>query len=102
LVRRARRSIADNPSRSPPTTAMPCSRSCATSARSNDPRPGVQQIVRLAALRRGTGKQVDIPAYQLGRIERRIVTIVTTEDDDVVVGVSVEQPQRLLQIGDKR
>src|SRR6202035_1874206 len=36
----------------------------------HDPRPGVQQIARLAALRRGTGKQVDIPAYQLGRIER--------------------------------
>jgi len=44
--------------------------------------------VRLAALRRGTGKQVDIPAYQLGRIERRIVTIVTAEDDDVVVGLA--------------
>jgi hypothetical protein len=54
------------------------------------PGPGVQQIMGLAALRRGAGKQVDIGAHQFGRVECRIVAVVAAEDDDVVVGAGVE------------
>jgi hypothetical protein len=67
----------------------------------HEPGPGVQQVMRFAARRRGAHEQFEVGQGELGRIEGLRVAIVAAPDDDVVIRAAVQQREHLREIGGK-
>jgi hypothetical protein len=61
----------------------------------------VQQVVGLAAARRGALEQFEIGPAGLRGLERLIVAIVAAEDDDVVVGTGIKSPKSERQVDEE-
>ena len=53
-------------------------------------RPGVQEVMRLAAILSRANEQFEVAPRELGHLEGLTIAIVAAEDDDVVVGAAVQ------------
>src|SRR5277367_3611064 len=59
----------------------------------HDAWPGVQEVMRLAAILSRANEQLEIAPGELGHLERLAIAIVAAEHDDVVIGAAVQQTE---------
>src|SRR5580692_927245 len=67
----------------------------------HDARPGVQQVMGLAAILSRAHKQLEVAPGELRHLEGLTIAIVAAEDDYVVVGAAVEQTEGVRQVRNK-
>src|SRR5271169_2365214 len=67
----------------------------------HDARPGMQEVMRLAATLSRANEQLEVAPGKLGHPEGLTIAIVAAEDDDVVVGAAAQNIQRVRQVRDK-
>src|SRR6266851_7370534 len=67
----------------------------------HDARPGMKQVMRLAAARRRANEQFKVTPWELWYLEGLIIAIVAAEDDDVMVRAAIEYAEGVRQVRDE-